>query len=79
MASQVVARSTRREQQRRLKGLGAQLIIIFLGVFMIYPLLRMIASLFQRCRRNLRQRRVARSHGIFRPKTTGSAGLASAA
>jgi multiple sugar transport system permease protein len=47
MASQVIAPSSRREQQRRLKGLGAQLIIILLGVFMIYPLLWMIASSFK--------------------------------
>lgn len=47
MASQAIGTRSRLESQRRLKALAVQLVIIFLGLFMIYPLLWLIASSFK--------------------------------
>ncbi|MBV9786676.1 MAG: carbohydrate ABC transporter permease [Chloroflexi bacterium] len=47
MASQAIGTRSRLERQRRLKAGAVQLVIIFLGLFMIYPLLWLIASSFK--------------------------------
>lgn len=47
MASQAIGTRSRLESQRRLKALVVQVVIIFLGLFMIYPLLWLIASSFK--------------------------------
>ncbi|HEY0734018.1 MAG TPA: carbohydrate ABC transporter permease [Herpetosiphonaceae bacterium] len=47
MASRAIPTRSRLESQRRLKAGATQLVIIFLGLFMIYPLLWLLASSFK--------------------------------